>query len=278
MDRWDGTIYRRVFVLGGGVVPVAVRQVGEPDAARLVVDATSEDNAIDLEPAVTVVLQRVLGLGIDLQDFYACAETDPHLGPLAHRFRGMKPPRYPSLFEALANAIACQQITLTFGIRVLNALTEAWGPAAAGNDHEAHAFPRPSDIASLEPDTLRVLAFSQQKARALVEASRAIVTGDLALDDLAHLDDEAAVHRLRELRGVGRWTAEYVLLRGLGRLNIFPGDDVGARGNLERWLAAPDRLDYAGVQRVLSPWHPYGGLVYLHLLLDKLAAAGYVHA
>jgi DNA-3-methyladenine glycosylase II len=50
------------------------------------------------------------------------------------------------------------------------------------------------------------------------------------------LNDAGAVTRLLELRGVGRWTAEYVLLRGLGRTHIFPGDDVGARNNLQRWL------------------------------------------
>jgi DNA-3-methyladenine glycosylase II len=80
--------------------------------------------------------------------------------------------------------------------------------------------------------------------------------------------------RLVELRGVGRWSAEYVLLRGLGRTHVFPGDDVGARKNLQRWLRLTEPLDYQGVQRALSPWHRYAGLVYFHLLLDRLATAG----
>jgi DNA-3-methyladenine glycosylase II len=75
------------------------------------------------------------------------------------------------------------------------------------------------------------------------------------------------VARLCTLRGVGRWTAEYVLLRGLGRLHVFPGDDVGARNNLQRWLGILEPLDYDGVQRVLARWQPFQGLVYLHLLL-----------
>jgi DNA-3-methyladenine glycosylase II len=56
------------------------------------------------------------------------------------------------------------------------------------------------------------------------------------LEALSDLNDADAVTRLSELRGVGRWTAEYVFLRGLGRTHIFPGDDVGARNNLQRWL------------------------------------------
>ncbi len=76
------------------------------------------------------------------------------------------------------------------------------------------------------------------------------------------------------LRGVGRWTAEYVLLRGLGRLDVFPGDDVGAQKRLARWLGRRRPLDYADVRRVVEPWHPYAGLVYFHLLLDGLEQRG----
>jgi len=52
-------------------------------------------------------------------------------------------------------------------------------------------------------------------------------------------------------------------LRGLGRINIFPGDDVGARKNLERWLKLVKPLDYVSVHCILKRWHPYGGLVLL---------------
>jgi DNA-3-methyladenine glycosylase II len=78
------------------------------------------------------------------------------------------------------------------------------------------------------------------------------------------------------LYGVGRWTAEYVMLRGLGRLHIFPGDDVGARNKLERFLDIESKLDYEGVARVLARWRPYAGVIYLHLLLDSLSEAGLV--
>jgi DNA-3-methyladenine glycosylase II len=81
--------------------------------------------------------------------------------------------------------------------------------------------------------------------------------------------------RLLELEGVGRWTAEYVLLRGLGRLHVFPGDDVGARNMLRRWLHRVKPFDYAGVRRTLGRWKPYAGLIYFHLLLHGLAEAGY---
>jgi DNA-3-methyladenine glycosylase II len=76
------------------------------------------------------------------------------------------------------------------------------------------------------------------------------------------------------LRGIGRWTAEYTLLRGLGRIDLFPGDDIGARNNLERWMRLRSPLDYGRVARVMGKWKPYGGLIYFHLLLDSIARAG----
>ena len=88
----------------------------------------------------------------------------------------------------------------------------------------------------LLPAHLRELGFSLQKGRAMIELARAITEEGLDLEGLAELPDEEAIECLCGLRGVGRWSAEYVLLRGLGRTHVFPGDDVGARNNLQRWL------------------------------------------
>jgi hypothetical protein len=65
-------------------------------------------------------LERLLGIRIDLTEFYRLAARDGNLGPLAERFRGLKPPRLPTLFEGLVNGIACQQMSLTLGILLLN--------------------------------------------------------------------------------------------------------------------------------------------------------------
>jgi len=80
--------------------------------------------------------------------------------------------------------------------------------------------------------------------------------------------------QLMAFRGVGRWSAEYVMLRGLGRLHVFPGDDVGAQKSLARWLGRSAPLDYGGVRKAVAPWQPDAGLVYFHLLLDGLSNAG----
>ena len=79
------------------------------------------------EQLARAALERMLGLRTDLAPFAAMAEHDPWLGPLAHRMRGLKPPRFPTVFEALVNGIACQQLSLVVGIHLLNRLTAAHG-------------------------------------------------------------------------------------------------------------------------------------------------------
>ena len=85
------------------------------------------------------------------------------------------------------------------------------------------------------------LGFSRAKARSIVELAAGISAGTFAPTAIETLDDREAVQALLRLRGVGRWTAEYALLRGLGRLHVFPGDDVGARNNLAHWLDPESR-------------------------------------
>jgi DNA-3-methyladenine glycosylase II len=274
MDRWDGTTYRRVLVVNGFPLAVAVVQIGPPELLLLQVTVSGPCPPPGTRPAVMAALVRLLGLDRSLAAFHRAADGDPVLGPLARDFHGLKPPRFATLFEALVNGFACQQVSLTLGILLLNRLAETYGSGVDQPDGRGYAFPCPDDLAGCAPDQLRALGFSRQKALAIIELARALAGQRLDLDALESLDDATAMERLQRLRGVGRWTAEYVLLRGLGRLHVFPGDDVGARNNLQHWLGLLEPLDYDGVRRTLERWAPYQGLIYLHLLLRGLERAG----
>jgi DNA-3-methyladenine glycosylase II len=276
VDRWDGKVYRRVLPSPGGPVDIAVTQIGSSETPKLQVKVVGQPLRSPVKTAISSDLQRLLGLSLDLGGFYRFAARRKPLSVLARRFRGMKPPRFASIFEAVINAIACQQLTLTVGILLLNRLAKAGGLQFHEGTEAAYAFPRPEDLVKVPRTTLRKLGFSQQKGRAIIELARAVAEGRLDLESLATQPHEAALAGLRNIKGIGRWSAEYVLLRAAGRVDLFPGDDVGARNNLQKWLNLTEPLDYDGVQRILKPWRPYGGLIYFHLLLDRLADAGCV--
>jgi DNA-3-methyladenine glycosylase II len=254
-------------------VEVAVIQIGPCEQPKLAV-TVSGDLRAQTRSTVAQLLIRMLGLRTDLQPFYAIAASDRRLAPLVQRFRGLKPPRFPSIFEALVNAIACQQLSLTVGIELLNRIATKCGASISIDGTEQHAFPRAEDLLQLRALTFRRLGFSYSKAHFLLALSRGILGGDFNLEQIAPLANESAVQRLQTLHGVGRWTAEYVLLRGLGRIDTFPGDDVGARNRLARWLGRDGPLDYEGVKRAVRRWQPYAGMAYFHLLLAGLAESG----
>jgi DNA-3-methyladenine glycosylase II len=274
VDRWDTGIYERVVSLDGGPLALSVTQAAGPDAPRLSVVLAGRTVDQPGEVLARSALDRLLGLSVDLSPFSAMAAPDPLLGPLASRMRGLKPPRFPTVFEALVNGVACQQLSLAVGIHLLNRLAADRGRAVFDDPDGPRAFPGPEDLAPLETDDLRPHGFSFTKARTIIQTARAIVTGDLDLEALERLEDTAAIERLISLRGIGRWTAEYVLLRGLGRLHIFPGDDVGAHNKLRRLFGIDRPLDYETAQELVGRWHPYAGVVYFHLLLDSLSRTG----
>jgi DNA-3-methyladenine glycosylase II len=331
VDRWDGRTYRRVLALGETPVEVEVSQTGSPGSPELLVTVPGAPPEAETEKVLRATLTRMLGLEVDLSGSYRFAENYPRFAQLSRRFRGLKPPRFPTLFEALVNAFACQQLSLSLGIHLLNRLAAVCGegfpsdpdgsgapvpsdrppeifakkfqkifggaPEAQGREAPQNlkpqpqrssllpldlhlpqpvSFPRPQDLAGLTPENFRVLGYSRNKGRFIIELALGLVEKTVDLEALARLDDEAAIKRLAEIKGVGRWSAEYALLRGLGRWHLFPGDDVGARQKLARWLGYAGPLDYDGVRRLLGPWQPYGGLIYFYLLLDGLAEDGYL--
>jgi len=275
VDRWDDGQYSRVIVADGGPVRLTVSQatVGPKPTLTVAVEAVTPIRVRARQEA-SLLVQQVLGLAVDLQPFYKLARDDAVIGPLVERSCGVRPPRFPTVFEGLVNSIACQQVTLDLGIELLNRLSQRFGAHVTTEGTVQYAFPTPDDLADAPEESVRELGFSRQKTRALQELATRVANSTLDLTRLDGLTNTEAVGYLSQIRGIGRWSAEYVLLRGLGRLDTFPGDDVGAQNNLQRLFHLAGRPDYDRIRQLSSPWHPYEGVVYFHLLLDKLRANG----
>jgi DNA-3-methyladenine glycosylase II len=270
IDSWDGEAYSRVLAINDRAVFIRIVQSRGLRSPRLQIKAIADRLPLNAEPQIVGALEKLLGLRVNMKSFYRFAKTDPRLSDLSERFMGLKPPRFPSVFEGIVNGIACQQLSLHVGLTLLNRLAAEAGLPFDTATETRFGFPTAENLAKLPMRALRLLGFSTNKGLALKRLSATTLSGKFDPEGLTNLGNEQAVERLLELRGVGRWTAEYVLLRGLGRTNLFPGDDVGARNNLRRWLKLDGALNYESVNKALERWRPYSGLLYFHLLLDGL--------
>lgn len=268
VEDWDGHTYRRTLMIDGRPVTLAVTQAGDATAPHLEGAISGARVTAAVESAVREALGRLLGLEVDLSSFYTRAARDPVLGPLAQRYHGLKPPRFPTLFECLLNAVACQQLSLEAGLTVLSRLAAAVAPPGA----TPPAFPAPEQVLALSPPTLRQVGFSERKASTIRELASAASHGELDTDSFTSLDDAGVLAALTGWPGIGRWSAEYVLLRGLGRLHVFPSTDVGAINGLRSFLDASGLPDDPA--RALARWRTDAGTLYFHLLLRGLERRG----
>lgn len=270
IDRWDNGEYRRVLTLNGTPAEVSVSQIGTSEKPKLVIKVKAKRDDMIKRQEVISVLKKILGMEVNLTEFFHLACRDKRLFFLLSRFDGLKPPRFASVFEALINGFACQQLSLHVGIHLLNRLCVKYGLKFG----ESRAFPRPVDLSDAKHGDLMKLGFSRNKAEYILNAAITAVKEKWVAEQFGELSAAAALEKLLEIRGVGMWTAEYVLLRGLGKLDVIPADDVGIRNKLAYWLGLKTVPDPDSVRKILSRWNSYKGALYFYLLLDYLERTG----
>jgi len=163
-------------------------------------------------------------------------------------------------FEALVWAILGQQVNLTFAYALRRDLIRLVGVPAAGG---LIAHPDAGRIAALDLPVLRALRFSLRKAEYLLEAAREVASGRLRLEGL--ISATGACRRLLALRGCGPWTAQYVLMRGLGFRDGVPVGDAGLTLALQRWFQLETRPDGPETLRLMAPFAPHRSLATFHL-------------
>lgn len=260
----DGEYLR---VLGHFEQPVLVRVSSKaPDALAVTLQGDRAAHREALE-----VVGSMLGTGRTLTHFNRAAARISWLRPLAVRARGVKPPRYPTLWEACVNAIVFQQVSLAAATAILRRLILALGsPVVSHDDVMLHAFPNADSLLRADDDVLRAAGLSAQKIATLRRVGEALASGALGETMLEERTSAEAATLLTSIKGIGQWTATVILLRGLGRLDVFPMNDSSVTANLAL-VAGSAPLD---VQSVLDALGPQRGMLYYHLLLARLDTRG----
>jgi DNA-3-methyladenine glycosylase II len=261
LDRWDGT--RLIRTLRVGQRTVAYLCTLADSIERPAVELTVEDPA-DLDAVAAAVRASFVPAPPSWRDLLA---RDPVLARLDARFPGLRPVRQLDLFGALLRCISAQQVNLRWAATTRRRLAEAYGERHQVDGHSVRTID-PARIAALPAAAVRALQFTTHKSVSIVAVARAIADGQLALAELARLSDDAVIARLVALRGLGRWSAEWVLARTLGRPRVVAGD-LGVRKAVGLAYRLGEVPSEAEVRAATAHWAGSAGVaqaVLLHAL------------
>jgi DNA-3-methyladenine glycosylase II len=268
-----GEEWRLVAELPSGRRLLAVRPLVVGDAASPLACVALDGELSGADAAVaSTLVARMLDVQRDLAPLHALVADDATLAPLARRLAGMKPPRFASLWEAFCQIVPFQQVSLGAAIATLNRFVVALGPECVADGRRYWGAPTPHRVLAASVDDLRGCGLSAAKAQTLRVLAEQALAGELEASDLETLPDDAAIARLTRLPGIGRWSAQVALLRGLGRLTVFPAGDSGAARGLRDLFPQHEQPDAAALALLerLGPWRGY---LYFMLLGRRLLAA-----
>lgn len=221
LDRWDGATLVRTAATPVGAVAYTCTPAGTLEAPILRVTAADAGARAGVERAAGWTL------GVAPPEFAALVREDPVIGRLERQYPGVRPARQGDLFAALVRSISAQQVNLRWAATTRKRLAEAFGTRHLVDGREVYSLDA-ERLAAADPAAIRALQFTTRKAEYIVGLAGEVASGRLSLAELRALRDDEAIARLTALRGIGRWTAEWMLARTLGRPRVVAGD-LGVR-------------------------------------------------
>ncbi len=247
-ERVEGRRLWKAFLIHGEAATLRLA-LGESDVEVSLAGASG--------PAAMAAAHRIALRLLGWQDDPAAFEAaHPALGARA----GLRVLLTADPFEALVWAILGQQVNLAFAYALRRDLIRRAGlPAPEG----LVAHPDARAIAALDAADLRALRLSARKAEYLLHAATEAAAGRLDLEALPTAT--AAAKRLLGLRGCGPWTAQYVLMRGLGFRDCVPVGDAGLTLALQRWFRLDARPGPEETLRLMAAFAPHRSLATFHL-------------
>jgi DNA-3-methyladenine glycosylase II len=230
---------------------------------------TAFDVAVPAESAVEGVREVVAHTFMAAPaDYVRLVHEDSLIAALDARFPGIRQIRQLDVFTALIRCISAQQVNLRWAATTRRRLAEAFGRRHEIDGHTVYALD-PEQIAAVDPAQIRALQFTTSKSVSIVATARAMVEGGLDMRDLDVLDDEAVVERLVKIRGIGKWSAEWVLARTLGRPRVVAGD-LGVRKAVGLGYLSTTTPSEAEVRAATAHWGESAGVAQA-LVLHALA-------
>jgi DNA-3-methyladenine glycosylase II len=266
----DG-VFSQVLKLNSQLALVKVTSTGTVEQPKLTIELkTNKPLTLEDKRKAEETVKSIFNLDFDLNSFYEEIKDDPAMGQIAKQLYGLKNPTTPTVFEALVDSIVEQQISIKVAIALEEKLAKKFGDLLDIDGDIYFAFPTPQTLASAGEEEILQVGLSRRKAEYLHEAAQLIVAGKLDLEGLKRQENAGEIiSKLDRVRGIGVWTAELTMLRGMERLDALPADDFGIRRVISRYYCGGSPITAAEAREIAKAWGRWKGLAAFYLIIAE---------
>src|SRR5208337_3892990 len=264
--------FTQVLKLNGILTMIKLASTGTIEQPKITVELKSNSPITlqDKQKAEEAV-KFIFNFDFDLCSFYSEVKNDCTMTQIAQQLYGLKNPTTPTVFEALVDSIVEQQISIKVAHALEERLVKKFGETVALNGEIYYAYPTPQNIACASLEEIRNCGLSQRKAQYIQGTAQLIADGKLDLEHLKnHQNPEEIISELDEIRGIGVWTAELTMLRGMQKLDALPADDLGVRRVISRYYCGGKPIKTAEAREIAKSWGRWKGLAAFYLIVAEV--------
>lgn len=211
-------------------------------------------------------IKWILGTDDELKGFYKITQKEERLAPIIKNLYGLRAPKTPTVYEALIIALTEQQIAFRVALSLRKKLVEQYGESLGFEGEKYFAFPEPEALAQAKPKEIRKLGLSIRKAEYIINVSQKVAQGKLDLEKMKNWEMKRVLETLTKIRGLGPWTVEYMMCRGMGRYEALPANDMGLRISLTKFLDKKERVSEKEVRKFLDHFGEHKGYAAFYLI------------
>jgi len=217
------------------------------------------------------------GLDDDAVDLDASMASDRDMAPLLERFGELRIVRAPDLYEALLVAVIGQQVSVQAAQSIRRRLMQNLGTRVTVDNttgqEDHYLYPTARQLIEARELGLREQGLSRQKSAYLLEIAHRAAAGELDREAFTTLSDEDAIRRMCEIKGVGRWTAEIALMRGLGRNDVFAAGDLGLQVAVQELRGMRKRPSEKALRKIAERWKGWRSYAAFYLWMSLQSRA-----
>lgn len=267
--RYENGLFRQVIRVNGKLFLATVEASGTVDKPKVHVELKSNGTiTAEDKKRAAVAVNALFSLDVDLNPFYETIQDDQVMAAITRKLWGLKTPTTSTVFEALVDAIVEQQISIKVAHTIEARITKNFGDALDLNGDVYYVHPTPQRLSAVSIEELRECGLSFRKAEYIKGAATLIAEGKLDLENFrSYESSEQIIKELDAIRGIGVWTAEFTMLRGMQRLEALPADDLGLRRVISRYYRDGKMVQSAEARRIAESWGDWKGLAAYYLVV-----------